>query len=114
MDKSYFLEANKAAKAILKLYDGDRMRWTQGAEARMAAPYSPLQSVPRGVDPNYKHAACWCLKGALLKVKPPRYSPFMHVFFVKTGQNMIDFNDTQGRKFSEIIAALELVANAKK
>jgi hypothetical protein len=83
--------------------------WTQGAYA--------LTKNGRLIPPSSRHAACWCLSGALKRVAPgARHAAVRGDAIVALGRvlksNAVCWNDTRGRTQAEVVAKLIEAADA--
>jgi hypothetical protein len=99
--------ARKVARAILKLYQGDKTRWTQGLYAK--------DKEGHDVSPLSRKAVCWCLLGALEKVSSDTDTMYdlQNAFQEVRSTNVLNYNDTPKRRFTDIVKTLTLIADSK-
>lgn len=73
-------------------------RWTQRAWARTQSGEKP--------DADGDNAACWCLWGAIRQVNGSHHDEAFEIVNRVVGGSAIAWNDTPGRKQSEVVQAL--------
>lgn len=99
------MTAGRAARALLKFYNNDESRWTQGAYARSKR--------GRAIGPKEENAVCWCMAGAVRRILPGNLSVYeaeehftrvMIALLRKMYDGAVLFNDNHS--FDEVQAKL--------